>query len=103
MLNCAAVLAVGGPSAIFLGTGLIVVLLLIGAVWFGIRQRRAELAPPRPEDHPRRPAGDQHVESAREPDGTGFPTDGGRRTAHDMKGYGNFGSKPQGGSTPDEQ
>ncbi|MFI5980844.1 DUF6479 family protein [Streptomyces sp. NPDC051555] len=95
-------LAVGASSAVVLVIGVVVAALLVGAVWLGIRRRRREPAPPRAEDQPRRPGRGRHTEGAREPDGAGFPADGSRRTAHEMKGYGNLGSKPEGGNASDE-
>ncbi|MBT2407595.1 MULTISPECIES: DUF6479 family protein [unclassified Streptomyces] len=103
MLNSSAVLGVGGAGSAFASViGLLVVLLLIGAVWWGVRRRRAEPAPPRPGEQPRRPAR-RHIEEPREADRNGFPADGGRRTAHEMKGYGNFGSQPRGTVGPDDR
>ncbi|MET8981452.1 DUF6479 family protein [Streptomyces sp. NPDC004539] len=45
----------GGP-AIVVVCGLLVTAVLVWSVWFGIRVRRAESAPPRPEEQPSLPA-----------------------------------------------
>ncbi|WP_406179136.1 DUF6479 family protein [Streptomyces sp. NBC_01006] len=71
-----------------LGIGVIVTALLICAVWWGIRRRAAQ-PPPGSTATPRGPARDVHGPEA---DGRAFPTDGGRRTTHDFKGYGNLGT-----------
>ncbi|MFD7030057.1 DUF6479 family protein [Streptomyces sp. NPDC059917] len=96
-------LAVGASSTVVLVIGVLVAALLVGGVMLGIRRRRREPAPPLPAEQPRRPGSGGHAEGTREPDGADFPADGGRRTAHEMKGYGNFGSKPQDGNPSDER
>ncbi|MGR8009161.1 DUF6479 family protein [Streptomyces hypolithicus] len=69
--------------------GLIVTAALITAVWLGIRVRRREPAPPRPDEHPHRPTGSgpPEVLEHREPDE--MPRDGGRLTPHELHHSGN--------------
>lgn len=76
--------------------GLVVVAVLIGAVWLGIRVRSREPAPPRPEDQPRPPASGpiRRVTEEREP--AEVPRDGGRLTPHRLRGHGNSGTRPAG-------
>lgn len=75
-------------SAALVVIGTVLTALLILAVWWGIRRRAAEPAPGSGAT-PRRaaPAGEPP-----EADGTEFPDDGSRRTAHELKGYGNLGT-----------
>ncbi|MCF3122445.1 hypothetical protein IPZ68_22465 [Streptomyces arenae] len=85
----------GGLAPFLAGLG--VAVLLVWAVWFGIRVRRREQPPPRPQDQPRLPpdgpVGD--VLENREPDEV--PRDGGRLTPHRLKGSGNMASRRAGG------
>ncbi|AKH86295.1 hypothetical protein AA958_33310 [Streptomyces sp. CNQ-509] len=76
--------------------GLVVVAVLIGAVWLGIRIRSGEPAPPRPEEQPRPPASGPvgRVTEEREP--AELPRDGRRLTAHRLRGHGNTGTRPAG-------
>ncbi|MFH8611725.1 DUF6479 family protein [Streptomyces sp. NPDC018029] len=82
----------GGGLAPFL-TGLGIAVLLIWAVWFGIRVRGREQRPPKPQEQPRLPAEGPvgAVVEHREPDEV--PRDGGRLTPHQLKGSGNVASK----------
>ncbi|MEV7420814.1 DUF6479 family protein [Streptomyces sp. NPDC089919] len=91
-------LAAAGAGGGLLAVGIVVALLLVLAVWWGIRRRAAE--PPPPRNPVRPPVHPQHVEERREPDGTAFPDDGDRLSPHDMKGYGNFGSRREGDEGP---
>ncbi|MFE7094729.1 DUF6479 family protein [Streptomyces erythrochromogenes] len=94
-------LSAGAAGTGLLTVGIVVALLLIAAVWWGIRRRAAEPppgAPSRPTT--RRP---HHVEEHREPDPESFAGDGERLSPHEMKGYGNLGSRRKGGDTPEEQ
>ncbi|MFI6149876.1 DUF6479 family protein [Streptomyces sp. NPDC051109] len=44
-------LAAGGQASLFLiSAGVVLVLVLIGAFWFGSRRRRRAVAPPRPSE-----------------------------------------------------
>ncbi|WTQ63429.1 DUF6479 family protein [Streptomyces sp. NBC_00161] len=79
-------------SVALLGIGVIVTALLVCAVWWGIRRRAAE-PPPGSTATPRDPVRDVHRP---EVDGTEFPADGSRRTAHELKGYGNLGTRGTG-------
>ncbi|MFH7594541.1 DUF6479 family protein [Streptomyces racemochromogenes] len=93
MINSASVLATSASGTAFASAaGLIVVVLLIGAVWWGMKRRAAEPKPPTTAEQPRRPAGAGRPEQSREAEAQSFPSDGSRRTAHELKGYGNFGS-----------
>lgn len=73
--------------------GLCVLALLIGAFWLGIRIRRREPAPPRPEEQPRLPEGGPvgAVLENREPDE--MPRSRDRLTPHQLKEHGNLGSR----------
>ncbi|MGW5245959.1 DUF6479 family protein [Streptomyces sp. NPDC004129] len=73
--------------------GLIVVALLVGAFWMGVRVRRREPAPPRPEEQPRQPEGGPvgTVMENREPDEV--PRSRHRLTPHELKAHGNLGSR----------
>ncbi|GAA0273506.1 hypothetical protein GCM10010302_08930 [Streptomyces polychromogenes] len=93
MIDSAAVLALSATGTAFVSAlGVIVIVLLVGAVWWGVKRRAAEPEPPTTAGQPRRPAGAGRPEVRRETDGQPFPSDGSRRTAHELKGYGNFGS-----------
>ncbi|WP_326799997.1 DUF6479 family protein [Streptomyces sp. NBC_01808] len=74
--------------------GLVVVAVLIGAVWFGIRIRSREPAPPRPGEQPQPPASGPvgRVTEEREP--AELPPDGRRLTPHRLRGHGNSGTRP---------
>jgi hypothetical protein len=74
--------------------GLIIVAGLIWAIRLGIRVRRREPAPPRPEEQPRLPEGGpvSEVRENREPEEV--PRNGDRLTPHRLKAHGNVGSRP---------
>jgi len=74
--------------------GLVIVVGLIWAIRLGIRVRRREPAPPRPEEQPHLPEGGpvREVQENREPDE--MPNDGTRLTPHELKAHGNVGSRP---------
>ncbi|WBB61148.1 DUF6479 family protein [Streptomyces sp. WMMC500] len=76
--------------------GLLVVAVLIGAVWLGIRIRSREPAPPRPEEQPRPPASGpvRRITEEREP--AEVPRGRGRLTPHRLRGHGNSGTRPAG-------
>ncbi|THA56552.1 DUF6479 family protein [Streptomyces sp. A1136] len=93
MMNSATALAMSASGTAFaLAVGVIVVVVLIGAVWWGMKRRAVEPKPPTPAQQPRRPADAGRPEESREVEAQTFPSDGSRRTAHELKGYGNFGS-----------
>ncbi|MEW1635427.1 DUF6479 family protein [Streptomyces sp. NPDC093801] len=93
MTNPSAALAMSPTGTVFASAlGVIVVVLLVGAVWWGMKRRAAEPEPPTTAQQPRRPADAGRPEERREAEEQPFPSDGSRRTAHQMKGYGNFGS-----------
>ncbi|MEU3406046.1 DUF6479 family protein [Streptomyces sp. NPDC006670] len=97
MIHAASGLAVNASGTAFASAaGVIVVVLLIGAVWWGVKRRAHEPTPPTPAEQPRRPADAGRPERSREAEAQSFPSDGSRRTAHEMKGYGNFGSPEDG-------
>ncbi|MFI9650662.1 DUF6479 family protein [Streptomyces sp. NPDC052040] len=93
--------------------GLVVVALLVGAFWMGVRVRRRESEPPRPEEQPRLPEGGPvgEVMENREPDEV--PRGGDRLTPHELRAHGNLGSRTSatssrprwenGGGEPDER
>ncbi|MET9827805.1 DUF6479 family protein [Streptomyces sp. NPDC006385] len=74
--------------------GLVVVALLIGAFVLGVRVRRREPPPPRPEEQPRLPEeGPVHeIRENREPDEV--PRSDHRLTPHEMPAHGNMPSRP---------
>ncbi|MGW7363674.1 DUF6479 family protein [Streptomyces sp. NPDC054841] len=96
--------------------GVILIVLLGGAMWWDGR-RRARLRTPRPEDQPKTPDHREHIEEVREEDEGTFPDDGGRllpynlnthsshstgkgpedRPKHGRRGGGAFGSGSLGG------
>ncbi|GAB2728076.1 hypothetical protein GCM10027072_22700 [Streptomyces bullii] len=70
--------------------GVVVVGLLLGAFVLGIRIMRRESPTPRPEEHPRMPAGGpvRETRENREPDEV--PRSDTRLTPHELKGHGNM-------------
>ncbi|MDX6761380.1 MULTISPECIES: DUF6479 family protein [Streptomyces] len=93
-------LSAGAAGTGLLAVGIVVALLLIAAVWWGIRRRAAEPPPGAPPRRPARRA--HHAEEHREADPRSFPGDGERLSPHEMKGYGNLGSRREGGDGPEE-
>jgi hypothetical protein len=93
----------GLPSAVApVAVGLVLVVLFFAAAMWANSRRRAE-PPPRPEEQPRPPEHPAHIEDRREPDD--FGAESGhivphRLTPHEMKGYGNFGTRPVSGERP---
>lgn len=82
-----------------LGVGLVVaafvvVALLIGAFAIGVRSRRRQPPPPRPEEQPRMPEGGpvREVRENREPEE--MPKTEERLTPHELKAHGNVGGSP---------
>ncbi|MBT2471528.1 hypothetical protein J7E97_27605 [Streptomyces sp. ISL-66] len=71
---------------VLLVIGVLITALLIGAVWWGIKRRTSSRTGRETATPGRRAA---------RPDagGADFPDDGSRRTAHEMKGYGNIGTR----------
>ncbi|MBK3564822.1 DUF6479 family protein [Streptomyces sp. MBT62] len=79
-----------------LAIGVIVVVALIGAVRLGMRTRRRESAPPRPEEQPRLPESGptREIQEIREPDEVPRAKDGSERlTPHQLSGGGTSGSR----------
>ncbi|MGW7412562.1 DUF6479 family protein [Streptomyces sp. NPDC054863] len=75
--------------------GLAVVAVLMGGVWLGIRVKKREPAPPRPEEQPRAPERNHPPGEMRENRETAeLPQDGVRRTPHQLGGYGNASTRP---------
>ncbi|UQX00136.1 DUF6479 family protein [Streptomyces sp. RerS4] len=93
-------LSAGAAGAGLLAVGVVVALLLIAAVWWGIRRRAAQ---PPPSGAPSGPAARRphRVEQHREADPEAFPGGGERLSPHEMKGYGNLGSRRAGGDAAD--
>ncbi|MDX3854536.1 DUF6479 family protein [Streptomyces sp. AK02-01A] len=77
--------------------GLVVVVLLIGAFWWGARLRARQAAPPRPSEQPRPPAGPTRVEEDVRP-ADSFPDNGERLTPHQLGGHGDEAARPSGGA-----
>ncbi|MFC7309584.1 DUF6479 family protein [Streptomyces monticola] len=96
-LHVAANAFVGGIAPFLVG--LIVAGALIWAVWLGLRVRRREPGPPRPEEQPRLPDGGPvgDVSEVREPDEV--PRDQGRLMPHELKGD-HAGSRRSGDQSP---
>ncbi|MEV5885816.1 DUF6479 family protein [Streptomyces sp. NPDC052020] len=85
-----------GRGALGVGLGVaavVVVALLIGAFAIGIRSKRRESPPPRPEEQPRMPEGGpvREVRENREPDE--MPRSEERLTPHQLKGHGTMGDR----------
>ncbi|MGW3621997.1 DUF6479 family protein [Streptomyces sp. NPDC000880] len=72
------------------GVGVGLVVALIWLVWWDSRRRRAQ--PPSLEEQPRRPKHRAHIDETREPDD--FGAEGERLSPHELRGYGNMGSRP---------
>ncbi|MEU8707852.1 DUF6479 family protein [Streptomyces sp. NPDC048565] len=100
--SLAATLADGrGAAGVFIGIiGIAVVVLLIGAFWWGMRRRDRESPPPRPEEQPPRP---DHRTEIRESDRHGsdrFPEDGRAMTPYELSDHGNEVIPPEPGTGP---
>lgn len=92
-------LAAGGAGigvAAFV-VGLVVVIVLIGAFWWGARLRARQTAPPRPSEQPHRPARPTRAEGSVPPSDE-FPDDGQRLTPHQLGGHGNEVLRPSDGT-----
>ncbi|WP_328537464.1 DUF6479 family protein [Streptomyces sp. NBC_00344] len=76
--------------------GLVIAGVLITAVWWGIRIRSREPAPPRPDEQPRRPpeAGPPG-EVLDHPESNELPRSDERLTPHQLKGHGNTAGRPE--------
>ncbi|MFE2928967.1 DUF6479 family protein [Streptomyces goshikiensis] len=93
-------LSAGAAGAGLLAVGVAVALLLVGAVWWGIRRRAAQPPAGSPSRQTaRRP---HRAAEYREPDPEAFPGGGERLSPHEMKGYGNLGSRRKDGHGPEE-
>ncbi|MFJ3202913.1 DUF6479 family protein [Streptomyces sp. NPDC086989] len=84
-------LAAGTAGAGLLAVGVVVAVVLIAAVWWGIRRRADRTGPTAASRTVARP---HHVDEHREPEPDAFPDGAGRLSPHEMKGYGNLGSRP---------
>ncbi|WP_217214167.1 DUF6479 family protein [Streptomyces sp. AC550_RSS872] len=84
----------GALAVGLLVVGVVVVALLIGAFVLGVRVRRREPRPPRPDEQPRLPAEGpvREVRENREPAEVSKSEN--RLTAHDLPGHGNIPSRP---------
>ncbi|GGX77289.1 hypothetical protein GCM10010358_34540 [Streptomyces minutiscleroticus] len=88
----------GGAVPFFLG--LVVVLVLLGAFWLGMRVRRREPATPTPEEQPKLPEGGPVVEEIEMREADEMPTDGGCLTPHEMPASGNRSTRRAADQTP---
>ncbi|MGW1882237.1 DUF6479 family protein [Streptomyces sp. NPDC001970] len=68
----------------------VLVAVLGGAMWLEARRRAQERAP-RPEDQPKRPDHQTHIEEVREPDEGDFPTGGERLLPYNLKTHSTHG------------
>ncbi|GAA3748593.1 DUF6479 family protein [Streptomyces tremellae] len=97
------VLAAGNSAGVWAFViGLVVVVILVGGFWLGFRRRSEFNRHPGPNDHPRRPEHQSHVEGSADAN-ENFPDDGGRLLPHELGGHGEevkprdeHGEKPQG-------
>ncbi|MEJ8658078.1 DUF6479 family protein [Streptomyces sp. MS1.AVA.4] len=78
----AQILAAIGP----LTFGVILIVLLGGAMWWDGR-RRAKLRTPSPEEQPKAADHRDHIEEVREEDDDAFPEDGSRLLPYNLKSY----------------
>ncbi|KUM73251.1 hypothetical protein J7F01_13690 [Streptomyces sp. ISL-22] len=74
--------------------GLVVVALLIGAFVLGVRVRRREPAPPRPEEQPQVPEGGPVGEVRENRVADEMPRSDHRLTPHELPAHGNIPSRP---------
>ncbi|RFU84561.1 hypothetical protein DY218_21700 [Streptomyces triticagri] len=82
----------------FLLLGIAIAGALIWAVWLGMRIRRREPRPPKPEEQPTLPRDGPVRETSTTREADDFDADDEhRRLPHEMKGYGNIGSRPTSG------
>ncbi|MGW6457987.1 DUF6479 family protein [Streptomyces sp. NPDC055078] len=63
---------------VMLVIGVVLVVLLTGAMWWDSR-RREEYVPPRPDEQPHQPDQREHIEEVREEDDDTFPGEGENR------------------------
>jgi hypothetical protein len=85
-----------GRGALGIGlivAGVVVVAVLIGAFWLGVRVKRRELPPPTPDEQPTMPEGGpvREVRERREPHEV--PKGRHRLTPHEIPGHGNAGTR----------
>ncbi|MER7000607.1 DUF6479 family protein [Streptomyces sp. NPDC000410] len=71
--------------------GVILIALLAGAMWYEGR-RRARLRVPSPEEQPKRPDHQTHIEEVREADENDFPTGGERLLPYNLKTHSTHGA-----------
>ncbi|MEV0634730.1 DUF6479 family protein [Streptomyces sp. NPDC050619] len=83
----------GGLGVGLAVAGVVVVAVLMGAFWLGVRVKRREPPPPVPEEQPRMPEGGpvREVMENREPDEV--PRGRQRLTPHQLPGHGNAGTR----------
>lgn len=89
--------AAGTVALVAIPAVAVIAILLIIPVVMGVRRRRRP--PPPPQHVPRTPTSDLDT-TEREP--AEMPQDGRRRTAHELPGYGNLGSRPRRDGGPDD-
>ncbi|MFE3518010.1 DUF6479 family protein [Streptomyces sp. NPDC059166] len=93
----AATLADDGPGAVGVVVGVVglaVVVLLIGAFWFGMRRRDKESPPPRPEEQPPRPDHRTEIRESGPHHRDDFPADGRAMTPYELSDHGNEPVRP---------
>ncbi|MEU1213237.1 DUF6479 family protein [Streptomyces sp. NPDC005791] len=81
-----------GPGAVgvVIGIiGLLVVLLLIGGFWFGMRRRDKESRPPRPDEQPPRPDHRTEIQESGQHGSDHFPENGRALSPYELSDRGN--------------
>lgn len=79
-----------GTMGVVLGViGLLVVLLLIGAFWFGMRRRDKESRPPRPDEQPPRPDHRTEIQESGQHGSDRFPANGRALSPYELSDRGN--------------
>jgi hypothetical protein len=73
--------------------GVVVVAVLIGAFWLGVRVKRRELPPPSPAEQPSPPEGGPVREERQNREPSEMPQSDQRLTPHEMPGHGNAGTR----------
>ncbi|MEV6654543.1 DUF6479 family protein [Streptomyces sp. NPDC051219] len=79
-------------GAALFAVGIALVALLTGAMWLDGRRRDEMPPPPKPEEQPKPPDHQTHLEEFRELDEDPFPHDGGRLLPYNLKNYGTHGA-----------
>ncbi|AEN08230.1 MULTISPECIES: DUF6479 family protein [unclassified Streptomyces] len=102
--SLAATLADGrGAVGVVVGVvGIAVVLVLIGAFWWGMRRRDKESRPPRPDEQPQRPAHRTEIQETDVHGSDHFPEDGRALTPYELSDHGNEAIPPEDDTRRDE-